>query len=198
MSYELLSVSSKDIWVNMEILKITWKLLNLILSPCEDINKTNSRCNPAINMFYKHILHQHVDQHNQSRNPPVIQLKRREEVIWSESCALWPKCYSEMNLWVTLSLIFVYLPVHFKIDSDRCLSLDIQYTSLGVLDVWDFQFYSFLSPFHLFLFFSCSFSLQFSFLRFSCFNLYVFAVHLLASSRFLQPDYASDTGKPLM
>lgn len=120
----------------------TLKLLNLILSPREDINKTNSRCNPAINVFYKHILHQHVDQHNQNRNPAVSRLERREEVIWSESCALWPKRYSEMNLWVTLALIFVYLTVHFKTDSDGCLSLDI-YLS------WCVFILPFLSPFCL-------------------------------------------------
>lgn len=118
-------VSDCTTGINMEILQITWKLLNLILSPCRDINTINSRCNWAINVFYKHILHQHVEQHNQSRDPPVSRLERREEVIWAESCALWPKRYSEMNLWVTLALIFVYLTVHFKIDSDGCLSLDI-------------------------------------------------------------------------
>lgn len=101
-------------------MEITWKLLHLILPPHKDINKTNSRCNPAINLFYKHILHQHVDQHNQ--NPPVSQLERREEVIWSESCALWPKPYSEMKFWVTLAVIFVYLIDHFKIDCDGCVS----------------------------------------------------------------------------
>lgn len=30
-----------------------------------------------------------------------------------------------MNLWVTLAQIFVYCTVHFKIESDGCLSLDI-------------------------------------------------------------------------
>lgn len=140
----------KGHWVNMEISQITWKLLNSILSPHEDINKTNSRCSPAINVFYKHILHQHVDQHNQSRKPPVSRHKRREEVIWSESCALWPKCYSEMNLWVTLALIFVYVSVHFRTDSDGCLSLDV-YLSGCVPSPFC------LSPVDS-LFFSCDFS----------------------------------------
>lgn len=39
--------------------------------------------------------------------------------------ALLPDCYSQMNIWVTLALIFVYLTVHFKTDSDGCLSVDI-------------------------------------------------------------------------
>lgn len=136
----------------------------MILSHREDINKTNSRCNPAINVFYKHILHQCVDQHNQSRNPPVSQLERREEVIWSESCALWPKCYSEMNLRVTLALIFVYLTAHFKTDSDGCLSLDI-YLS------WYVFILPFLSPSCLPPMNSSSLALS-QFFRFSCFNLF--------------------------
>lgn len=137
-------------------------------------------------MFYKHILHQHVDQHNQSRNPSASQHERSEEVVWSESCALWPKRYSAMNLWVTLALIFVYLTVHFKIDSDGCLSLDI-YLSWCVLSPFC------LPPVHS-LFFSCSFPLTKTLHPGSA----SFAVRLLASSRFLQPDYAIDTGKPLM
>lgn len=164
-------------------------------SPHKDINKTNSRCNPAINVFYKHILHQHVDQRTRSGNPPASRLERREEVIWSESCALWPKCYSEMNLWVTLALIFVYLSVHFKIDWWMFVS--------GFVPLWGvFHFYSFLAPFCVSparpLFLSCSFSPQLRFVRFSCFNSCVFAVPLPHSSTFTQPDYAIDTGKPLM
>lgn len=39
--------------------------------------------------------------------------------------ALLPDCYSQTNIWVTLALICVYLTVHFKTDSDGCLSVDI-------------------------------------------------------------------------
>lgn len=44
--------------------------------------------------------------------------------------ALLPDCYSQTNIWVTLALICVYLTVHFKTDSDGCLSWI--YTALGM------------------------------------------------------------------
>lgn len=105
--------------------------IHLIPFPRKDINKTNSRCNLAINMFYKHIPCEHVVRYNQGRNPSVSGLERRGEDIWSGNCALWPKRESEMNLWVTLALIFVYLTVHFKSDRDGCLSLDKYFPGHG-------------------------------------------------------------------
>lgn len=127
-------------------------------------------------MFYKHILREHVDQHNQGRNPPVSGLERREEDIWSESCALWPKRYSEMNLWVTLAPIFVYLTVHFKIDCDGCLSVDTYFLGHGgvfphILFYRHFGFRFMQSRFVLVLLSDRKASLLCHFISFSCLNL---------------------------
>lgn len=130
-------------------------------------------------------------QHNQSRNPPVSRLKRREEVIWSKNRALWPKHYSAMNLWIALAQIFVYCTVHFKIESDGCLSLAIHLcgcvTLLPVIHAPTFLFFALplrqtpLTPVH----FSCFVVFQVPSLR----KLGVFTATV---------HYAIDTRKPFI
>lgn len=52
-------------------------------------------------------------------------------VSFSPKAALSPKGYSEINICVTLVLIFVYLTAQLQSNADGCLSQT--YTSLGVL-----------------------------------------------------------------
>lgn len=105
-------------------------------------------------MFYKHIL-------SPTCWTPQSEQKSSSEPTWEQGgksfglkAVLSPKRYSEMNIWVTLALIFVYLTVHFKIDSDGCWSLDIYFS--GVCFSCTLFYHHF--AFHLWTH-SCSFSL---------------------------------------
>lgn len=66
---------------------------------------------------------------------------------FSPKAALSPKGYSEINICVTLVLIFVYLTAQLKSNADGCLSQT--YTSLGVFCFSSFAYllaHAFLSP----------------------------------------------------